>query len=279
MKVENVKVYDLEESLHASGYPLRTTTNWEETEEAALKRAKNLSHAADWVGAHDQFLTGILVSFDLRFSNKAWIEMERYIFKFFVSSQSTMHCVTKFSLKEQCNRYVDTRIIDIVQRKIDEYNRLSSLKGQDKEREAQKAELYLEILYNIPPGFELTARLTTNYRCLKNIWRQRRSHKLPEWREFCKWIETLPYAKDLICYEKEGKKTSSTITLDQVMERLVKLEDKITNSPLILTSPATIPYTPKFPEIGTPSNPWYLTTCNCNEDTNYQVEAKNNDTL
>lgn len=279
MKVENVKVYDLEESLHASGYPLRTTTNWEETEEAALKRAKNLSHAADWVGAHDQFLTGILVSFDLRFSNKAWIEMERYIFKFFVSSQSTMHCVTKFSLKEQCNRYVDTRIIDIVQRKIDEYNRLSSLKGQDKEREAQKAELYLEILYNIPPGFELTARLTTNYRCLKNIWRQRRSHKLPEWREFCKWIETLPYAKDLICYEKEGKKTSSTITLDQAMERLVKLEDKITNSPLILTSPATIPYTPKFPETGTPSNPWYLTTCNCNEDTNYQVEAKNNDTL
>ena len=133
-------------------------------------------------------------------------------------------------------------------------------------------------MYNIPPGFELTARLTTNYRCLKNIWRQRRSHKLPEWREFCKWIETLPYAKDLICYEKEEKKTSSAITLDQVMERLTKIEDKITNSPLIVTSPATVPYTPKPYEIGTPSNPWY-TTCNCNENTSYQVEAKNNDTL
>ena len=44
MRVENVKVYDLEESLHASGYPLRTTTNWEETEEAELKRVKNLFH-------------------------------------------------------------------------------------------------------------------------------------------------------------------------------------------------------------------------------------------
>lgn len=160
MRVENVKIYDLEESLHASGYPLRTTTNWEETVEAALKRAKNLSRAADWVGAHDQFLTGILVSFDLRFSNKAWIEMERYIFKFFVSSQSTMHCATKFSLKEQCNRYVDSRIIDIVQGKINEYNRLSALKGQNEEAKQslskQKTELYLEILYNIPPGFELT---------------------------------------------------------------------------------------------------------------------------
>jgi hypothetical protein len=61
---------------------------------------------------------------------------------------------------------------------------------------------YLEILYSNPAGFMLTARLTTNYRCLKNIWRQRRNHRLPEWREFCKWIETLPYAKELICYEE-----------------------------------------------------------------------------
>lgn len=250
MRVENVKVYDLEESLHASGYPLRTTTNWEETEEAKLKRTKNLSHAADWVGAHDQFLTGILVSFDLRFSNKAWVEAERYRFLDFVSSQSTMHCSTKFKLKEQCNKYVDPRIIDIVQRKIDEYNRLSSLSGTDTDRERQKRELYLEILYNIPAGFELTARLTTNYRCLKNIWRQRRDHRLPEWREFCKWIETLPYAKDLICYEKEEKKTSSAITLDQVMERLTKIEDKITNSPLITTSPTTVPYAPRPYESG-----------------------------
>ena len=251
MRVENVKVYDLEESLHASGYPLRTTTNWEETEEATLKRAKNLSHAADWVGAHDQFLTGILVSFDLTFSNKAWVEAERYRFLSFVSSSSTMHRITKFNIRTQCNKYVDSRIIDIVQEKINEYNRLSSLDGIDKEREYQKKELYLEILYNIPAGFELTARLTTNYRCLKNIWRQRRDHRLPEWREFCEWIETLPYAKDLICYEKEEKKTSSAITLDQVMERLTKIEDKITNSPLIVTSPATVPYTPKPYEIGT----------------------------
>lgn len=277
MRVENVKVYDLEESLHASGYPLRTTTNWEETEEAALKRAKTLSHAADWVGAHDQFLTGILVSFDLRFSNKAWIEMERYIFKFFVSSQSTMHCVTKFSLKEQCNRYVDTRIIDIVQKKIDEYNRLSSLKGQGKEREALKAELYLEILYNIPPGFELTARLTTNYRCLKNIWRQRRSHKLPEWREFCKWIETLPYAKDLICYEKEEKKAnnggSNNEAIDFLLERIEELEkktEKITN----IIYPNTI----ANPGSSFIIDPRYI-MCTTNENTNYQVEAKNNDTL
>lgn len=279
MRVENVKVYDLEESLHASGYPLRTTTNWEETEEAALKRAKNLSHAADWVGAHDQFLTGILVSFDLRFSNKAWIEMERYIFKFFVSSQSTMHCATKFSLKEQCNRYVDSRIIDIVQGKINEYNRLSALKGQNEEAKQslskQKTELYLEILYNIPPGFELTARLTTNYRCLKNIWRQRRSHKLPEWREFCKWIETLPYAKDLICYEKEkDNKVPESTSMDEIMKRLNYLEIELQKISFIKQISNSNPLLSPNPQIMT-----FVNTSMCDCTNNENKKENNYDTL
>lgn len=261
MRVENVKIYDLEESLHASGYPLRTTTNWTETEEATLKRAKNLSHAADWVGAHDQFLTGILVSFDLTFSNKAWVEAERYRFLSFVSSESTMHRITKFNLKEQCNRYVDARIIDIVQRKIDEYNRLSSLEGQDKERESQKKELYLEILYNIPAGFELTARLTTNYRCLKNIWRQRRDHRLPEWREFCKWIETLPYAKDLICYEKEkDNKVPESTSMDEIMKRLNYLETELQKISFIKQISNSNPLFSPNPQITTFDN---TSICNC----------------
>lgn len=275
MRVENVKVYDLEESLHASGYPLRTTTNWTETEEATLKRAKNLSHAADWVGAHDQFLTGILVSFDLTFSNKAWVEAERYRFLSFVSSESTMHRITKFNLKEQCNRYVDARIIDIVQRKIDEYNRLSSLEGQDKERESQKKELYLEILYNIPAGFELTARLTTNYRCLKNIWRQRRGHRLPEWREFCEWIETLPYAKDLICYEKEkDNKVPESTSMDEIMKRLNYLETELQKISFIKQISNSNPLFSPNPQSMT-----FVNTSMCDCTNNENKKENNYDTL
>lgn len=188
---------------------MRTFTDWDEDREKTLSRNINLSKAADWVGAHDQYLTGIRVSFDLTFSNKAWVEAERYRFLEFVSSQSTMHRITSFSLKEQCNKYVDPRIIDIVQDKINKYNKLKQLnnsQGTSAEREKMLKELYLEILYNIPSGFELTARMTTNYRCLKNIWRQRRNHRLPEWRAFCRWIETLPYAKELICYEQKEQK-------------------------------------------------------------------------
>ena len=65
-----------------------------------------------------------------------------------------------------------------------------------------KAKLYLEILYSNPAGFMLTAGMTTNYRQLKTIYSQRKNHRLPEWRMFCKWIGTLPYS-ELICdFEK-----------------------------------------------------------------------------
>lgn len=209
--VSNIRIYDLDECFHASGYPMRTSTEWEEARESELKRGINLSQAADWQGAHDQFLTGIRVSFDLTFTNKAWVEAERYRFLEFVSSQSTMHRITKFDLRNQYNEYVDPRIIEIMEEKVAQHNKLLAELAQtpaddEYNRERLKnliTQKYLEILYSNPAGFMLTARLTTNYRCLKNIWRQRRNHRLPEWRAFCKWIETLPYAKELICYEEK----------------------------------------------------------------------------
>lgn len=210
MKVENVRIYDLEESLIASGYPMRTmATQDRDLDEKDLKRGHSLSKACDTGnGAHGQFMTGIRVSFDLTFTNKAWVEAERYRFLEFVSSQSTMHRITKFDLREQYNEYVDPRIIDIMEEKVEEYNELVKDREIIKNRIHSDEEIriinellyqkYLEILYSNPAGFNLTARMTTNYRCLKNIYIQRKNHRLPEWREFCKWIETLPYFEELI---------------------------------------------------------------------------------
>ena len=190
--VSNVKIYDLEESIIASGYPMRTAAEMRPVDEKDMKRAKNLVLATkDGNTAHHQFLTGIRVNFDLKLSNKAWVEAERYRFLEFVSSQSTMHRITKFNLDDTYNKYVDPRIIEIMKEKVIEYNGL--------EDGHEKKEKYLEILYSNPAGFEITARMTTNYRCLRNIYIQRKDHRLPEWREFCKWIETLPYAEELLC--------------------------------------------------------------------------------
>ena len=129
---------------------------------------------------HDNFLNGIIVQFDLNFSIKAWVEAERYHFLDFVSSQSTMHRIARFDPEAQCNEYVHAGTVSIVKGLVDCYNANPT------------AENYLRLLYNIPVGFRLTARMTTNYRQLKTIYQQRRTHRLPEWREFCSWVETLP---------------------------------------------------------------------------------------
>ena len=194
--LSNIKVYDLEESMRAAGYPMRTDLNEAPDFTKDWDRARRLTKASKFNAAHAQFLTGIVVNFDLTFSNKAWVEAERYRFLNFVSSQSTMHCITKFGLRAQCNKYVDERIITIVQEYIDLYN---SLTAQDEETIEFKKNLYLKILYNLPPGFQLTARMTTNYRCLLNIYNQRHDHRLPEWREFCnQLLEELPFFRELV---------------------------------------------------------------------------------
>ena len=183
MKIANVKVYDMNECFRASKYPMSVDT--ESVTSDMTERIISLAQSGKGEG-HDQFMTGIRVNFDLTFTMKAWAEAERYRFLEFVSSQSTMQRIAKFDLSQQYCKYVDPRMIEIMNGLKDRYN------------ETQDPEDYLRLLYSNPCGFELTARMTTNYRALKTIYSQRKHHRLPEWREFCKWIETLPYADILI---------------------------------------------------------------------------------
>lgn len=195
--ISNVAVYGLHESIRTAKYPKAVNLDSLNTE---LTKGIKACANCDTGEGHDNFLKGIIVQFDLTFSNKAWVEAERYHFLDFVSSQSTMHKITKFNLQEQCNHYVDQRIIDIVQDKINEYNHLMTYDmshGKSLERKNQLDNLYLEILYNVPSGFELTAGMTTNYQQLKTIYQQRRHHLLPDWKMFCDWCLTLPLFKEL----------------------------------------------------------------------------------
>ena len=211
MKLENIKVYDLEESLIASGYPMRTELPLRHADEKDLRRGLNLTKASNGNGAHGQWLTGVRVAFDLTCTNKMWVEAERYRFLEFVSSQSTMHRITKFNLAEQYNEYVDPRVVDIMQKKKDLYNAyvaaLETAENHKVKEEIRAAmhKTYLEMLYTNPAGFELTARMTTNYRCLLNIYIQRWDHRLPEWREFCAQLLELPHFPELVNAYREGK--------------------------------------------------------------------------
>lgn len=197
MVVNNVKVYGLEESIKRAKYPMSTDTN---TLNSELTRGIKALGNSERGSGHDQFLTGIIVQFDLTFTVKVWTEAERYSFLDFISSQSTMHRITKFDLDDAYIEYVDPRIVEIMKEKVENYNNYcDTCKDADTGSVADKVKQikYLEILYSNPCGFKLTAGMTTNYRQLKTIYHQRKTHRLPEWREFCAWIETLPMFKEL----------------------------------------------------------------------------------
>ena len=153
-----------------------------------FKRINKLSNTPLGSG-HANALKGIIVQFDVDFTIKVWTEAERYHFFDFVSSCSTMHRLKSMDLDNGYCEHVDKRVVEIMKELQKEYN------------ENPTQENMYKMLYTNPCGLKLTARMTTNYLQLKTIYWQRKNHKLKEWQDFCKWIETLPHAKELICGE------------------------------------------------------------------------------
>ena len=189
MKVSNGNVYNLENAIRASKYPMSSDVD---------KLNSDITDTVKKLGsqprgsAHDNFLHGILVSFDLTCSNKMWVEFERYHFMDIVSGQSTMHRIARLLEGDApFNDYVDPVIKHRVFEMAKEYNN------------DQTPENYLKLLYSIPSGLELTDHIVTNYGQLKTMWYQRHDHRLPEWRKFCDWILTLPKFSELTGIEKE----------------------------------------------------------------------------
>lgn len=177
--LSNIKVYGLENTARVCRFPMSTDIN--NIADDNHKRLDNLAKAPMGSG-HDNALLGIIVQFDLTFSVKAYTEFQRYHFADIVSSQSTMHRISKFNLDEAYMEYTDPRVIEIMKELVAEYNANPT------------PENYLKLLYTNPCGMKLTAGITTNYRQLRTMYLQRKGHRLPEWKEFCKELESLPFS-------------------------------------------------------------------------------------
>lgn len=178
--VSDIKVFGLEDSIRASKYPKSVDVSLCSYN---VTTTTNKLGTAEIGSGHDNFLNGIVVQFDLKFTVKAWTEEERYHFIDFVSSQSTMHKIMSFDLDKSYIKYVDKKIIERMKELVAKYN------------EDPNADNFLIVVYSNPVGFQLTARMTTNYRQLKTIYSQRKTHRLPEWRLFCEFCEALPHSE------------------------------------------------------------------------------------
>lgn len=188
--VNNFRVYDMFNAIRASGYPMLDYYDPKESERALedrdWKRAGTLSSRESREG-HDNWLSGVLVSMDITATKQWWSEFQRYHFQQIVSSQSTMHRLSKMQLDTVCSQYTDSVVINRVMELQKRYN------------ENPTEENFLTLIYSCPSGLKLTARVTTNCRQLKTMFKQRAKHRLPEWRQFLAEVkESLPEYKMLI---------------------------------------------------------------------------------
>lgn len=81
---------------------------------------------------------------------------------------------------------------------IDEYLLPILEKLREKYNETKDIRYWKEIIRWLPESWLQTRTVTMSYANLRNIYHQRKGHKLTEWKQILNWIETLPYAQDLI---------------------------------------------------------------------------------
>lgn len=192
--IDNSYVYGLERAVKASGNPMRTEIDTSECTEKDFLRGAKLGGTRNGEG-HDNYLKGILVHLDVTAPLYWWKEAQRYHWFDFVSSQSTMHCLLKFNVADQCVEETNPEILKILQKMVEDYLALPE------DAPNKKAE-WRKLVASLPCGFCLGATMTTNYQQLKTMYLQRRNHKLEEWHIFCRWCESLDRFVELTGVDK-----------------------------------------------------------------------------
>ena len=152
---------------------------------------------------HRKFMRMIVVYVDVTAPLYWWKEFDTYKVGTVRNSCSTMHKITEkeFTLDDFSHEHLLTSdisekgtslglmkdIIDLLNTYREEY-----LNSKDKI-------YWWQLIQLLPSSYNQRATLMLNYEVLANIYHSRKNHKLDCWVDFCKWIETLPYAKELIC--------------------------------------------------------------------------------
>lgn len=141
-----------------------------------------------------------------------WKEFDTYKVGTVANSCSTMHKIAEkeFTLEDFSTEHlisdesIPTRIYsakDMMETTIKNLNMFRELylKTRDKT-------YWWQMIQLLPSNYNQTRNVMLNYEVLANIYRQRKNHKLDEWREVCKWIESLPYNELITVDSREAIK-------------------------------------------------------------------------
>ena len=178
-----------------------------------MKLAQTLIKAGN---EHRKFMRQIFVSVDITAPLYWWKEFDTYKVGTVANSTSTMHKVTSqpitldcFEIDDykkdlKCLETYDSNIeVDYSTVDFEVYKFINFLENlRQKYLETKDKRYWKELIRWLPESWLQKRTITMNYENIRNMYFQRRNHKLTEWSEsFIKWVESLPYAKELIMYE------------------------------------------------------------------------------
>ena len=150
---------------------------------------------------HRKFMRMIVVYADVTAPLYWWKEADTYKVGTVRNSCSTMHKITEkaFTLDDFSHEQLITyshngelcrNFIDTLECLIDDLNVARELYLETNDKH-----FWWQIIQLLPSSYNQRATLMLNYEVLANMYHSRKNHKLDEWVEFCKWIETLPYSE------------------------------------------------------------------------------------
>lgn len=162
-----------------------------------LSLAKRLRNAG--TSDHRKYLRQVMLSVDITAPMYWWKEYDTYKVATVANSTSTMHKIHSkpFELDDFSHDHLTENGLKVLKGLVDEMEkiRLEYVETKDKA-------LWYDLIQLLPSSYNQMRTCTLNYETLINIYKSRKHHKLEEWRSFCGWIETLPYAKELIIAEE-----------------------------------------------------------------------------
>lgn len=207
IKFSNTSVMNFENAIRGMRNPLQS---WEKNDSAYIIDAKHPGHYFFELGPNDlklatslrkagsdhrKYLRQIFVSVDITAPLYLWKELDTYKIGTVANSTSTMHTIhrKKFSRDDfSCDQMSghNLAVLDYVILNLNLYRELF-LNTNEKQH-------WYDMIQLLPSSYNQMRTVTMNYENLINMYHARKHHKLQEWHDLCAWIETLPYAKELI---------------------------------------------------------------------------------
>lgn len=230
IKFEKTEVFNFEGALRGMRNPLNS---WDKSDSGYTKDIENEDHEPAFmkygeygffigkndlnlaqrlikVGSDDRkFLRQIFVSVDITAPLYWWKEFDTYKVGTVANSCSTMHKIhaKEFTLDDFSHEHLDDDSLGVLEYIIANLNECRKLyvygdKCEFYELKPKCKEYWWQMIQLLPSSYNQKRTITLNYENLRNMYRARKSHKLDEWRVgFMEWIDSLPYAEELIKYE------------------------------------------------------------------------------